>query len=374
MQMQRRQFLAAMGFAGAEFALGSAVAAEFEARNPDSAAGMEWTMYSRHLQWLTTRDYTASHPYETGILIGEKAQEIGCRHIDLTVRRDGHVDPERVDVARHLPEMLRGIRSTGATCREMTTGIAAADRPLAGFQGQDLPVNELLQLASDAGIRYYKWSGFNYDTTPDAGSGRPQPFGDGVIAQLDAFVPELEAIAALSRRYGMTALYHTYSGRNGLRSVWDLVYVHRRFDPNEVGFNFDIGHMAREGALSAWSSNVRYAMPYIKGVSLKDAMLGRGEDGRVNGSFVAAGEGLVQWQDFFTLLLEGGFQGPVEAQYEYLAQGLLRSPASLNNNYWADDEQFTSGNLTAEFMSAELQKDLRFYKQSASEAGWTDSQ
>ncbi len=83
---------------------------------------------------------------------------------------------------------------------------------------------------------------------------------------------------------------------------------------------------------------------------------------------------MVQWQEFFQLLLQGGFSGPGETHYEYDVVGLQGQIAVLNTTFWADHPQFASANLTPAFMTEELKKDLMTYRARAAAAGWTADQ
>jgi hypothetical protein len=132
--------------------------------------------------------------------------------------------------------------------------------------------------------------------------------------------------------------------------------------------------MTNEGTLTAWRTNVRYAMSHIRSVGLKDSLLERTPAGTVRNAWKPAGTGMVQWREFFQLLLEGGFSGPGETHYEYDVVGLNGDTAVLNTTFWADHPQFASGNLTPAFMTEELKKDLVTYKTQATAAGWRADQ
>lgn len=368
--MERRDWLklamATAAAAGARLPVSQAATAV--AVSPDGVRPLpqlRWTIFTRHLQWLCTAAESRAQPYETGVKLGEAAQRIGFRHLDLTVRRTGLVDPDQVALDAALPAMLKGIRAAGAECDQITTNIELADRPIGLFGGKPIVPEALLRVASDHGIRLYRWGGFAY-----AGSA----FGEQLAAQLDALAAQLAPLAALNRRLGITALYHTYSGGNHARSVWDLMRVLQPYPGDELAINFDIGHMVREGALSAWSSNLRYAMPRIRGIGLKDGMVSRAADGTIGASFPRAGSGLVQWPEFFRLLLQGGYRGPAEVQCEYDVIGLKGANVSLNNSFWSDHAEFQSGNLTAGFMIDELRRELAYYRSQAALAGWHASQ
>jgi hypothetical protein len=327
------------------------------------------TIFSRHLQWLTTQAVAETDPYGTGLLIGNKAQEIGFKAVDLTVRSTGHVDPTRVDISTNLPKMISGVRSTGAFCNHITTNIIDTTSAL-GSASSPVTPEDLLRVAADNGIKLYRWDGFNYATFNNTS------FGDQILTQLEGFADRTKLLAELNHKYGMTSIYHTYSGGNRLRSVWDLLYMLHFNDtsPSDAAINFDIGHMVAESALSSWSTNVRYALPNIGGVGLKDYVLQRNTNGTVSAVSTLAGQGMVQLRAFFQLLLQGGYSGPAEAQYEYSVTGLNGTSFSLNTTFWADNAQMTSGNLTPAFLTEELKKDCKTYKDAIAAAGWQPEQ
>lgn len=305
---------------------------------------LRWTMFSRHLQCLTTQDESRRRPYDTGVIIGEGAAEGGFGAINLTVRRDGHVEPEMV--ATNLEPMLRGIRSTGTHCDHVTSSILNLQSDYA---------DDILTAAADNGVRYYRWGPFRYDYSPTA-------YGKAFVSQLDEVRRETAQLAAFNARLGLTALYHTYSGNTIGASLWDLVRVLDGLDPDAVGINFDIGHMFSEGVRS-WVNDLRYAMPYVRGASLKDATYVADEDGKAKREFMAAGEGSVDWVEYFRQLLEGGFSGPAEShlEFEFAGADLLWS------TWWLRSR---GDIVTRRQLTGVMSSELAAYRRFAIEAGW----
>jgi sugar phosphate isomerase/epimerase len=195
--------------------------------------------YSRHLQWLRTADEVA-----------EAVVEMGFDGVDITVRPyPGHVSPERV--AQELPPFVNTIRKHGLQVVTITCPITDADSPNA---------EQILQTASSLGITHYWWGTFRYEQ------------GKAVMQQLEALKPRVARLAALNAKYRMTAMYHTYSGSGMVgAAIWDLLHVLRNFDPAQVGFHYDVGHMTNAGGNGTWALNMRAAGPYIAGVSAKDS-------------------------------------------------------------------------------------------------------
>jgi sugar phosphate isomerase/epimerase len=293
--VKRRQFLS--------FSLGAAMSSGALAQTPPPAAArpLKVDIFSRHLQWLRTADEVA-----------DAVNEMGFDGLDITVRPyPGHVDPARV--AEDLPPFVKTIRSHGLQVREITCPIADADSPNA---------EAILSTASSLGITHYWWGTFRY--APD----KP------VMQQLEDLKPRVAKLAALNAKYHMTAMYHTNEGNGPVgAAIWDLLSVLRNFDPAQVGFHYDFGHMTLGGGNGTWALNLRAAGPYIAGVSVKDALMepvdhtaagaesGRSGRGAMPAGWrirqVPLGEGLDNLPLLAATLKEINFTGPLEIQAEY---------------------------------------------------------
>ena len=276
--MKRREFLAATAAAS----VAGSVRLQSE---PASNSTLKIDAYSRHLQWL-----------RSGGEVAKAAKEMGYDGVDITVRpAPGHVDPARV--AEELPPFVNTIRSYGLQVVTITCPITDADSPNA---------ESILRTASELGIHHYWWGTFRYDQSKPI---RPQ---------LDAVKPRVAKLSALNKRYGMTAMYHTYSGSQMVGApVWDFLSVLKEFDPASVGFHYDIGHMTIAGGNGTWLTNLRVAAPYIAGVSVKDEVLERTATGEWRVRYVPLGEGMVQLPQLAAALKEINFAGPIEIQAEY---------------------------------------------------------
>jgi sugar phosphate isomerase/epimerase len=207
---------------------------------PGGAKKLKVDAYSRHLQWLRTADEVA-----------EAVVEMGFDGVDVTVRPyPGHIDPEKV--AQDLPPFVNTLRKYGLQVVTITCPITDASSPHA---------EEILQTASSLGITHYWWGTFRYE------QGKP------IMAQLDALKPRVAKLAELNAKHKMTAMYHTYSGSGTVgAAIWDLLHVLKEFDPKQVGFHYDTGHMTNAGGNGTWALNMRAAGPYIAGISAKDSV------------------------------------------------------------------------------------------------------
>jgi hypothetical protein len=351
MQLSRRRFLAAGGGAAVVAAVPSgspAVTRETGGGPHITGPGphITWTVYSRHLQWLTTQASAHARPYETGILIGQTATQLGFSAVDLTVRAGGFVEPAMVSA--NLGPMVEGIRDTGSACRQITAGITDLTSPFA---------LDILRAASKSGITVYRFGNYRY--TP--------AFGRGVLDELASFRIPLAELEEANRGLGLKGLYYTFSGGNVGASIWDIMWIFsdRRFDPGHMAIDYASAHVIAEGAAGSWQTDLRYALPYVGGISLGDTILVQSPGAAFDtGAF--PGTGIVNWTTFFSLLLQGGFNGPLSELFEYPLNGI-----SLNNTWWADT---LPASLTTAQLKSTMASALGYYKTQATAAGWSADQ
>ena len=263
----RRTFLAAAGAAGA----------------PSRPAPLKVSIFSKHLHWAEWKE------------MAEVAREIGFDAIDLTVRKGGHVLPERA--AEDLPKAAAAVRAAGLDISMITTDITGPDTPHAGT---------VLKTASALGIRYYRWGGLRY------AEGAPLP------NQLEAWKPLVRRLDELSASYNVQGMFHTHSGLNYLGAPqWDLWMLFKETGVRNLGYNYDVGHATVEGGFGGWLLSTRLALPMMKGVALKDFTFARNPKGEWRPKWCPMGEGMVNFPKFFAMLKEGGFNGPLQVHYEY---------------------------------------------------------
>ncbi len=240
--------------------------------------------FSKHFQW------TSGIPEMTEIL-----GALGYEGVDLTVRPGGHVEPARVE--EDLPKAAEIIRKAGLKLPMITTRIVDASSP---------DVERVLKTCKALGIPLYRCDGFTYDAA------RPLP------AQLEDFRGRLKELAALNRQYGVCAIYHTHSGPGRVgASMWDLYLLLKDFDTSALAVNFDIGHATVEGGYGGWIHSARLLLPMTRGVAVKDFLWRRNEKGAWVPGWRPLGEGMVNFRQFFAMLRQSGFRGPIQLHMEY---------------------------------------------------------
>lgn len=271
--------------AGAATAYSSALRAA--APKASSVVRAPLTLVSRHLQWTDA---------ERGI---EVAKAAGFDGIAWTVRAGAHIEP--ADVTRELPRLIKLTRAAGMATPMIITGIRSVDSPEA---------KAILTALAECGVTRYRLGAPRYD------------YSRALEPQFDAFRKEIEAIAALNRQFGTTALFHTHSYANTIGgSAWDLWMLIRDLDPRFVGINYDIAHVMAKGG-AGWRESSMAAHRHIHALSVKDfrwverANAPAGE-WPWQTEFVAPGEGMVNFADFFSYFRSIDFEGPIETYCEY---------------------------------------------------------
>lgn len=271
-QISRRNWMA--GVAGVAAAPGAA-----------QSAPERFTIcaFSKHFHWASVPE------------AAEVCAKLGYEGIDLTLRKGGHVLPERV--ADDLPKAVEAIRKAGLKIPMATTGIVDASTPHA---------EEVIKTMAGLGIRHYRWGGFRYNVK------------EPIAKQLESFRPRVRDLAALNRQYGVCAMYHTHSGIGEVGAcMWDLWLLLKDFDPNHVSANYDIGHATVEGGFGGWIHTSRLLMPHMRGVAVKDFRWQANDRGVWRPRWCAMGEGMVNFRQFFGMLREAKFAGPLQLHMEY---------------------------------------------------------
>jgi sugar phosphate isomerase/epimerase len=244
---------------------------------------LKFSIFSKHLQFLKGED------------LAKAAADMGFDGIDLTVRKGGHVEAERVQ--QDLPGLVKVIRRHGLEVPMITTDIVHAETP---------HTEAILKTMAELGIHNYRWGGLKYsDDAP-------------LAVQLDGMKPRVGKLAVLNARYKTCAMYHTHSGVDVVgASIWDLYLLLKDFDPSAVGVNYDVGHATIEGGIGGWIDSYRIIGPHLRGIAVKDFLWERDAQGLWRPEWKPLGEGMVRFSQFFAMVAGSGFSGPLQLHFEY---------------------------------------------------------
>ena len=299
----------------------ASLAATAAAKSETKPAPLKLTVFSKHLQWAKWDEMAAA------------AAEIGVEGVDLTVRKGGHVEPERV--ADDLPRAFEAVRKAGREALLLAAGIVDASSPHA---------EAILRAAAALGIRRYRWGGFKYDDS------KPIP------QQLAALRSRVKDLAAMNRHYNIAAMYHTHSGMEVGAPIWDLWEILHDVDPQYAGVNYDVAHATAEGGFGGWIRSAQLCAGLMLGVALKDFVWSRNPKGAWVIQWRPPGEGMVQFPRFLAMLKAARFDGPVQVHYEYAGLGGAEHGAAKLDAPRAQ-------------VIAQMKRDADFYRARLREAG-----
>jgi L-ribulose-5-phosphate 3-epimerase len=281
---------------------------EPQAGTPDK---LKICIFSKHLQWAGIAD------------AAQIARDIGFSGVDITVRADGHVSPDRVET--DLPAAVEAVHKAGLAVPMITTDIMSVNTPHAAA---------VLKTANQLGIRNYRWGSLTY------------PADKGIAARLTELKPQMKALAELNEKYQMCGMYHTHSGPGLVGApIWDLWNVFQGLDPRWIGINYDIGHATVEGGYGGWIDSSRLVMFQMRGIALKDFLWQQNKGVNTHADpfdkslgvkdawvphWCPPGQGMVNFSGFFAILKAAGtFSGPVQLHFEYPLGGAENGKRTL---------------------------------------------
>lgn len=223
----------------------------------------------------------------------EIVAEVGWNGIELPLRKNGQIVPERVE--EDLPRLVEALKKRDLTIELITTDIVSVDTPHA---------ERVLRTAKALGIIRYRTGYTLYD-----GKASPQD-------TLNSLKPKVKDLAALNRSLGVRGGMQNHSGSAYVGcAVWDLFELVRDLSPADIGICFDIGHATVEGG-SSWPVEARLIEPWLVFVYAKDFVWERTERGFAPkwGPF---GQGMLR-REFFTWLKNSTYEGPISLHVEYV--------------------------------------------------------
>lgn len=275
--IDRREFVSrAVAGAAASTMLGglSALAHEHEATNYRICA---FTKFLQNLSYDELADTIA---------------ELGFVGVEATVRNGGHVLPENVE--EDLPKMVEALNKRDLEVTTMASDVLTPDQPL---------TEKVLRTAVDLGIKSYRMGFYKYDLT------KP------ILKQIEDIRPGLNDLAAMNKDLGISALYQNHSDAKFVgATIWDLHLLLNGVPTDQISVAFDIRHATIEAGLS-WPVLYDVIKPHIGALYVKDFQW----EGK-KAEHVPLGEGRVN-PDFFDIVKEDNFSGPISLHVEYLKKG-----------------------------------------------------
>jgi sugar phosphate isomerase/epimerase len=241
---------------------------------------LEVSLFSKHLQFLDYNEMAAA------------TADMGFDGLDLTVRPKGHVQPERV--VDDLPKAVEAIKKYGLKPKMMTTNV---------WDASNMEQKAVLETASSSGFTHYRTGWLTY----------PE---DRTIAESQIlFGKQAKDLELVNKDLGLIGCYQNHAGKHVGAPIWDLPAILSATNNENMGCQYDIRHAVVEGG-SSWELGLRQIKPYIKSIVIKDFKWGQ-VDGKWKPINTPLGEGMVDFNRYFSLLKKYEINVPVSLHLEY---------------------------------------------------------
>ena len=237
-------------------------------------------IFSKNLHWLNYVD------------MASVVAEMGFDGIDLTVRPQGHVLPERV--TEDLPKAAEEIKKAGLNIYMITTAITDVESPFA---------EPILKTAGSLGVSYYRMGWISYDEKLS------------IEDNLKNIQVKLTRLTELNKKYNIQGHYQNHSGTSFGSPIWDLQSILKEVNSPWLGSQYDIMHATVEGA-NSWPLGLKLLKPYIGTMDIKDFHWAK-KDSKWVAQLVPLGEGMIDFKKYFSLIKEYTIEGPLSIHYEY---------------------------------------------------------
>lgn len=220
--------------------------------------------------------------------------DAGMDGIDLTVRPEGHVLPERV--SRDLPKAVRVARRKGISIPMIVTSLTDSTDPYA---------EEILKTASSEGVSFYRLGSCFYDKTLS--------MEQNFTRMRERFM----RLCELNEKYRIQGGYQNHAGQVFGAPVWDLWHVIRELPASLFGCQYDVHHAVAESPDTWWMAFQTIAS-HVRHACIKDFRWMYDEKKRKPYRVsVPLGEGSVDYGRYFEIYKRLGITGPFSIHYEY---------------------------------------------------------
>lgn len=273
---------------------------------------MQISLFSKHLQFL---DYDA---------MSEAAAEMGFDGLDLTVRPKGHVLPERV--GDDLPRAVEAMKKYGMNPSMMTTNV---------WDINNSEHKTVLETASKLGFSHYRTGWLKY------------PEDKTITESQTLYGQQAKALETVNKSLNLIGCYQNHAGNHVGAPIWDLPPILGATKNEHIGCQYDIRHAVVEGG-SSWELGLRLIKPFIKSIVVKDFKWGM-VDGKWKPVNTPLGEGMVDFDRYFSLLKKYNINVPVSLHLEYDLGGAEHGDSKIT--------------IDKKEVFSQMKKDLKFLRE-----------
>ena len=247
---------------------------------------MEYCIFSKSFQTMEAEE------------LGKTMTKLGVDGVDLTVRKEGHVQPDQVKY--ELPRFQEILAKQEVKISMLTTAIVEMNDE----------TRNIVETAAKLNIKYiklgyWKYKGFGY-----------------YEEQMKKVKKALADLEPIFRDNGIKACFHNHSGMTMGLNVNHVLRLIENCDPEVIGVYYDAGHSTVEGSSCGWMMDLDLAKDRIFIIAVKDMAWFRigGQNEDKKGwmmKMVPLEAGLVDWRKFVECLNQIKFDGPVSFHSEY---------------------------------------------------------
>lgn len=244
------------------------------------ATGIQISVFSKTLHWIS--DYQ---------ILANTVAEMGFDGIDLTVRPEGHVLPEKVIL--DLPKAVQAAKIAKIEIPMMVTNILEADS-----------LSEtILKTANSQNIKHYRMGWYRYDMKKD------------IPEQIETIAHKMKGVSDLNKKYTITGEYQNHGGQYFGAAIWDVYPILKKINSPFTGAQFDVNHATAESGAN-WETSFRLIAPFIKSLPIKDFKWVI-KNGTLQKEGCPIGEGIIDWKLFFKLIKQYNIHVPLTMHFEY---------------------------------------------------------
>jgi L-ribulose-5-phosphate 3-epimerase len=229
--------------------------------------------------------------------LAKAAKQAGFGGIDLTVRTEGHVLPERVTT--DLPKAVAAIRAEGLEVPMISTELLSADHPTA---------RPILETAGKLSIGYIKAGYYRFKLV-------------NVLEEFREAGRQFPGLVELAGKNGVQVGYHNHPNYVGA-SIWDMVSVMEPLDPRWCGYYLDLGQISANIGEDEWKIATDLVLPRLKMVAIKDFTWIPGGPRKLRAVVCPLGKGMAPLREFLQTLAQSDFHGPISLHEEYEIPGV----------------------------------------------------
>jgi sugar phosphate isomerase/epimerase len=167
----------------------------------------------------------------------------------------------------------------------------------------DLDTERLLKTASELGVKHYRLGYYDYD------------YKVGIVESLKIIRNRLELLAQLNKNIGIQGGYQNHSGIRVGAPLWDVWELIQNIPLELISSQFDVRHAVTEGN-SSWIIALRLLSKNIGSLAIKD-FTWQINNKKSQVVSVPLGEGIVDFDLFFSTIKELNIKAPISLHIEY---------------------------------------------------------